>query len=236
VSDSFNVIGANGPEDPPFDRGAPLAEAAMRFLDELLAGRRPAAVQLILELAEAGERIEDLYLHVFEPVLRETGRRWQHNRISVAQEHYITAATQLAMSQLYPVIFRTPRVGRTLVAACVGGELHEVGLRMVADLFELAGWDSHYLGADAPSQAVAELASARSADLVAISATLPSHRDEVARMVAVLRGTSATPVLVGGRLFQHQPDLWRTIGANAYATTAAEAVEVGTKLVDGIPA
>jgi MerR family transcriptional regulator, light-induced transcriptional regulator len=236
VSDSIHTIGANGPDDPPFDRDAPLAAAALRFLDELLAGRRSAAIELVLELAGSGTSIEDLYLHLFEPVLRETGRRWQHNRISVAQEHYVTAATQLAMSQLYPLIFRTPRNGRTLVAACVGGELHEVGLRMVADLFELAGWDSHYLGADAPSQAVAELAAARGADLVAISATLPSHRDEVARMVAVLRAASATPVLVGGRLFQLHPDLWRTIGADASASSAADAVEVGTQLVGGAAA
>jgi MerR family transcriptional regulator, light-induced transcriptional regulator len=236
VSDSVHPVGANGPDDPPYDRHAPLADTALRFLDELLAGRRSAALQLVLELAEDGTSVEDLYLHVFEPVLRETGRRWQFNRISVAQEHYVTAATQLAMSQLYPLVFRTPRIGRTLVAACVGGELHEVGLRMVADLFELAGWDSHYLGADTPSQAVAELAAARGADLVAVSATLPSHRDEVTRMVAVLRATSPIPVLVGGRLFQLHPDLWRAIGADASATTAADAVAVGTKLVEGVVA
>jgi MerR family transcriptional regulator, light-induced transcriptional regulator len=176
--------------------------------------------------------MEDVYLHVFEPVLRETGRRWQVNRISVAEEHYITAATQLAMSQLSPHIFRTPRIGRTVLATCVGGELHEVGLHMVADLFELAGWDSHYLGADAPSQAVAEFASVRGVDLVAVSATLPSHRDEVTRMVAVLRAATDAPILVGGRLFQLRPGLWRTIGADATASSAAEAVAVGSRLVD----
>ena len=65
--------------------------------------------------------------------LREVGRLWQMNRLSVAQEHYVTAATQLIMSQLYPLVFRTARRDRRIVAACVGGELHELGVRMVAD-------------------------------------------------------------------------------------------------------
>jgi MerR family transcriptional regulator, light-induced transcriptional regulator len=235
VSDAVRSIGPSDHEAPPLDRGAPHAATALAFLDELLQGNRAAAFALVQELVDEGVPIEDLYLHVFEPVLHETGRRWQHNRVSVAQEHYVTAATQLAMSQLYPRIFRAPRIGRTLVATCVGGELHEVGLRMVADLFELAGWDTHFLGADTPSQAVAEFAAARQADLIAVSATLPSHRDEVSRMVAVLRASSHTPILVGGRLFHLEPGLSRTIGADATASSAAEAVRVGNMLVNDSP-
>jgi MerR family transcriptional regulator, light-induced transcriptional regulator len=215
----------------PLDPAAPYAAVAEAYLEDLLAGHRVSALARVDALVDGGTSIEDVYLHVFEPVLRETGRRWQRNRISVAQEHYVTAVTQLAMAQLYPRIFRTPRVGRTLVATCVGGELHEVGLRMVADLFELAGWDTHFLGADTPSQAVAELARDRGADLLAVSATLPSHREDAARMVAALRSRVRAPILVGGRLFQLQPELWRTIGADATARNAADAVRIGTGLV-----
>jgi MerR family transcriptional regulator, light-induced transcriptional regulator len=225
-------LSAAGREDAPLDGHGPYDDVARTYLEDLLAGRRADAFRRVQQLAEQDVPLATIYLEVFEPVLRETGRRWQHNLISVAQEHYVTAATQLAMSQFYPQIFRTPRIGRAIVAACVGGEQHEVGLRMVADLFELAGWDSYFLGADAPSRTVAEFAVQRGADLVAISATLPSHRDEVSRMVAVLRNTTPIPVLVGGRLFQLQPDLWRTIGADATAQTAAEAVEIGTRLAE----
>ncbi|MDZ7776615.1 MAG: hypothetical protein U5L09_13885 [Bacteroidales bacterium] len=55
------------------------------------------------------------------------------------------------MSQLYPYIFNSQRVGKSMVAATVGGELHEMGIRMVADFFEMEGWDTWYLGANAPA-------------------------------------------------------------------------------------
>jgi methanogenic corrinoid protein MtbC1 len=63
----------------------------------------------------------------------------------VAQEHYCTAATQLIMSQLSPRLFGRDRIGRRLVVTCVGDELYELGMHMVADFFEMEGWDA-YMG------------------------------------------------------------------------------------------
>ena len=78
-------------------------------------------------------------------------RYWQMNRLTVAQEHYCTAATQMIMSQLYPYIFEGERNGRVLVATCVAENLHEIGVRMVTDFFEMDGWDTFYLGANVPT-------------------------------------------------------------------------------------
>ena len=50
----------------------------------------------------------------------EIGRLWQMNKLTVAQEHYCSAATQLIMSLLYPRIFDTkkdrPRLGGSVRA------------------------------------------------------------------------------------------------------------------------
>ena len=107
---------------------------------------------MILQAVEQGSPVKDIYQRVFQPTQHEIGRLWQTNQISVAQEHYCTAATQLAMAQLYPYTFSAERSGRRLVAACVSGELHEIGARIVADLFEMAGWDTYYLGANTPTR------------------------------------------------------------------------------------
>jgi len=67
--------------------------------------------------------VRDVYLNVFQRSQHEIGRLWQMNQITVAQEHYCTAATQWIMVQLYPYVFGTERIGRRLVAAETGGQL-----------------------------------------------------------------------------------------------------------------
>lgn len=115
----------------------PLAGLARGYLQALLRGERHVASRLVLDAVEAGTSVRDVYLHVFQRSQHEVGCLWQTNRLSVAQEHYCTAATQLVMSQLYPCIFASERNGQTLVATCVAGDLHEIGVRMVSDFFEM---------------------------------------------------------------------------------------------------
>jgi methanogenic corrinoid protein MtbC1 len=128
----------------------PLDVLAREYLAALLRGDRHTAGGLILAAADSGTSIQDIYLSVFQRVQREVGRLWQSNQIGIAQEHYCTACTQSIMSQLYPRIISAEKNGRRLVATCVGGDLHEIGARMVADFFEMEGWDTFFLGANTP--------------------------------------------------------------------------------------
>lgn len=216
----------------PIDQ--PHGELANTYLGHLLMGSRQNASLAILDAVDQGVPVGEIYLHVFQRSQYEIGRLWQLNRVTVAQEHYCSAATQLIMSQLYSRIFNSERVGRTLVAASVGGDLHEIGVRMVSDFFEIEGWDTFYLGASTPTATLIETVRDRRPDVVAISATMPYHTSEVARLVAALRSAElgATPhILVGGRPFNMSDGLWRDVGADATAADAADAVVVAARLV-----
>ena len=213
---------------------APLSELAMRYLSAVLGGDRADALQAVLSAAESGVPIVDLYRHVLEPAQLELGRLWHMNAITVAQEHYATAVTQMVMAQLYRFMFTGRHSGGVLVAACVGDELHELGMRMVADHFEMAGWDTHFVGANTPVGAIVDLAAQRGADIVALSATMTYHVPEVAETIDALRAderTSAMPVLVGGYLFNLVPDLYLQVGADGYAPDARQAIETAKRLV-----
>jgi methanogenic corrinoid protein MtbC1 len=217
-----------------FDPSSALHDVAQGYLEALLRAERHVASRLVLDAVEGGVSVKDIYLHVFQPVQYEIGRLWQMNEISVAQEHYCTAATQLIMSQLYPHIFTTERVGRKLVAACVGGELHEVGVRMVADFFEMEGWDTYYLGANAPAETILEAVQERRADILGLSATMTFHVHLVTELVDQIRRSDAmagVKILVGGYPFNTAPDLWRRVGADGCARNAQEAVAVASRLV-----
>ncbi len=214
------------------DDAAPLTELAREYLATLLRGERHLASRLILHAAESGTPVRDLYLHVFQRSQHEIGRLWQINRISVAQEHYCTAATQAIMSQLYPYIFSGQRNGRTLVAACVAGDLHELGARVVSDLLEMEGWDTIYLGANVPSSDIARVVIEREAKLLALSTTMTFHVRVTASLIDEIRRSraAAVKIMVGGHPFNVAPELWRQVGADAWARDGIEAISVAAEL------
>jgi methanogenic corrinoid protein MtbC1 len=213
---------------------APLADLAQDYLRLLLQGERHMASSLILDAVGAGARVKDIYLHVFQPTQREIGRLWQMNWLTVAQEHYCTAATQLIMSQLYPHVFATERIGHRAVVTCVGGELHEIGARMVADFFEMEGWDAYYLGANTPADSILRTLEEREAEVLAVSATMTFHVSAVADLIAQVRAGEAgraVKTLVGGYPFNLSPGLWETVGAHGCAPDAQEAVVLAMRMV-----
>lgn len=225
---------ADAPVDSaPYLAGdTPADHLAREFLTALLAGDRGTAIRLVTDAADSGMPIETIYLDVFQPALREVGRLWELGRITVAQEHLVTAATQVAMAQLYPRIFGSTKTGRTIVVASVGGELHEIGGRMLADIFELRGWTTLYAGANTPIGAIVDLANEHRADVVAISATFGAHVPLVTEVVQKLRASTRARVIVGGRPFLLMPDLWQATGADGTAQDAVRAVDVATGLVN----
>lgn len=216
------------------DETNPHLELATRYMRRALAARRREASRLILEAVEEGMSVRDVYLHVFQPVQHEIGRLWQLNRVTIAQEHVCTAITQLVMSQLYPRVFAGEKRDLRLVATCLGGELHEIGIRMVADFFEMEGWDTIYLGANTPAgEVVGEVVSVE-AQLVAVSVTLSEHVEAAAALIREIRSDArcaAVKVIVGGLPFNETPELWRRIGADGSARDAEQAIDLAERLV-----
>ncbi len=212
----------------------PHADLAQRYLELLLRGERHLASRLILDVVEKQQiNVKEVYLNIFQYTQYEIGRLWQMNKISVAQEHYCTAATQLIMSQLYSYIFATERKNKTMVATCVGGDLHELGIRMVADFFEMEGWDTYYLGANTPTSSILRELRERGADLLAISVTMTFHVRAVEALISAVRRDEScrnVKIMVGGYPFNLEPKLWQQVGADGYSRDAQEAIELSNQL------
>ncbi len=211
-----------------------LKEEAAEYLSLIIKMKREEAVKYILDLVEQGITIEDIYLKIFQIVQYEIGRLWQLNQISIAQEHYATSVTQLAMSQLYPKIFTSFKKGKRVLTTCIGDELHELGIRMVADLMELNGWDTIHLGANTPAVEILKLIEEKEIDVLAISVTLPRQLAETKTLINSVRQNEKfkeVKIMVGGRLFMQNSELWHKIGADGFASSAKEAVKVADSIL-----
>ncbi|WP_037495832.1 cobalamin B12-binding domain-containing protein [Solirubrobacter soli] len=196
-----------------------MSELRTRYVDALVAGDLAAAERLIVD---SGTDVRALYIEVLQPALYEIGRRWEEAEISVAQEHLATAAIQSSMARLAERLDGGPRRDRRALVACAEGELHSIGVRMVADFLEADGWDVLFVGALSPPSAVAELAAAQRVDVVALSAALGQRMPEIVRAVEALRALETVPVIaVGGQAFGGDPDVAFRTGADIYAPDAA---------------
>ncbi len=206
---------------------------ARLYFDFLLAGDRNAATLLIKDWIEDGIPLQDIYLKILQPCMEEVGRLWELNQLSVAQEHYISASTQMIMSQLYPYIFNTERNGKKLAAAAIADNLHELGTRMVSDIFELHGWDTLYLGGNLPTDSLLIEIIRWEPDVLAVSISLGSQLDEVEELIYQLRqqkSDSDLKILVGGRVFIDHPDLKLSPEPDFYAKSLESGVNWANSL------
>ncbi|MEX2590055.1 MAG: cobalamin-dependent protein, partial [Chitinophagales bacterium] len=213
----------------------PLKKEVTAYMEYLLLGKRREATHLITELIEQEVSIKDIYQFIFQVSQYEVGRLWQCNKITVAHEHYCTAATQQIMSGLYQHIFSSKRKGKTLVACSISGELHELGIRMVTDFFEMDGWDTYYLGANMPDNQLQEALKEYKADVLALSITLPTHVSRAATLIKNIQAKSdfkKLKIMVGGYPFLTNPDLWQRVAADAFAQNADQAITTANELVN----
>ena len=229
------------PEDVPslMDDRLPLAPLANEYLQTLLRGDRHVASELILNAVGQGTPVKEIYLHVFQRTQFEIGRLWQTNRISVAKEHYCSAVTQLIMSMLYPRIFSDAKHGNTLVATCISGNLHEISARMVADFFEMDGWDTCYLGANTPAAGILDAIREFKPDILAVSASLLQHVKAVQALIATIRANSdlaSLKIIVGGHPFNIDTGLWKKVGADGFAPDAQQAIAFASEFTAGASA
>lgn len=202
-----------------------------QYLDCLLHADSKGAMRLVAEFGKNGIPLSDLCVDIIAEAMRQVGDLWHRHLISVDMEHYCTSVTQMALTQFYPLIFSQKRKEKSIVVACVGSELHEIGARMVADLFEYNGWDSIYLGAAVPVDVLVSEVAEHSPCLAALSVTMPQHlplcRDAVRRLKRMFPDTR---IAVGGNAFA-DTEIWKDWGADICTGDARELVQWADKIL-----
>ena len=196
-----------------------------QYVEKVIALDSEGATRLIESKATDADSVFDLYLNVLQPAQREIGRLWQVNSISVAAEHYATATTQRILDRLSQAV--PPRTSRhaRFAGLCPEGESHCLGLQMVCDLARLDGWETHFIGANTPTPSAIQLLAQLRPEVVGISiATLLALHNIRALLTKLKEALPETVILAGGYAANLGKDLWKTLGADAYAADGAAAI------------
>jgi len=203
-----------------------------RFVRAQLTGERAEALAIVNEALGQGMNVAQVQLEVIQAAQYEIGRLWENNEISIALEHQATAISQLALASLYDRLPRRASNGKRVLLACVEGELHDMGSRIVADLLEMEGFDVRLLGANVPAGSLAERVQVYAPDLVALSITMTFHLRALEQAIASVRATKlgSVPILVGGRAFVWSSGAARDLDVQGFAATGEELVAAARRL------
>jgi diguanylate cyclase (GGDEF)-like protein len=188
---------------PPRRRSSDAADAelARRFAVALATSDDAAARRVADEALDTGLDVAAIQSRIIAPAMREIGRGWQEATLSVGQEHLATAISQEILGRLFAhTLHAPPRSRERVLLAAVEGEQHVLGLRMVADVLEGAGFDVDHQGADVRLASLVEACEALRPAVVGLSATMALHVPALSRGIDAVRALEAPPaVVVGGR-------------------------------------
>jgi methanogenic corrinoid protein MtbC1 len=186
----------------------------------------------------AGMPYDVLLLDLLAPAARLLGARWEDDsadfvEVTLGLWRLQEVVHELASRRLGPDEPAAQHIERRILCAVVPGDDHSFGSLMLEDLFRRGGWST--TGLRGASSAVL-IASVRHCwfDIIALTASVERNSAVLARLVADVRAASRNPgisVMVGGLVFNEQPELAEQVGADATAEDARAALQKAELLV-----
>ncbi|MCY1021759.1 cobalamin B12-binding domain-containing protein [Pyxidicoccus sp. MSG2] len=166
--------------------------------DALLVGNSGTVLEAVQRYMEDGGAAF-LVDALARPVMQAVGDRWCGGVITVAEEHAASELLRELLTQLLPGL-GWHQGGPRAVIACVPGEQHLLGARLVAQILALDGWHVRFLGADTPARDLAVFVAREQPAFVGLSVCM-AERLEAARFTLELlhRTTPNIPLVAGGR-------------------------------------
>lgn len=198
-----------------------------KYLDALLKGDRVNSRKAIEETMKKGVPVNSVYVDLIWPVMVEIENLFRSDTITMVQEHLATRINRTIVDQLQNKLPQRQHKNKKVVICCAQDQLQELGAQIIADLFESDGWDVHFIGAGLNNQDILEYINSSSPDLMIIYGAEPRQAPDVRKLIDTIRGVNAWPdmrIMLSGGVFNRAEGLWEEIGADLFASNAAEAL------------
>ena len=200
-----------------------------KFLDLLNAEDKEGAVRCALGLLESGDvDVATLYEGILAPALKNMACQLNEKQWCIWKEHMRTAIVRTIIECCHPYVMKerradpAPQPNGRVVLVCPTEEYHEIGIRMVADMFTIAGYDVALIGANTPFPDIVSAVEYFKPKILGISATSSYALFAAERAIKKVRERfpdKSLMIIVGGTAFESNPDAWKGIGADAYLSS-----------------
>lgn len=203
-----------------------------RYLGTLLKGDRKACRSVIEQSLQSGTPVNSVYVDIIWPIMVEIEHLVRSDRITSTQEHLATRINRTIVDQLQNKLPRRPLKNKKIVISCAQAELQELGAQIMADLFESDGWEVKFLGGGLTNDDILAYIHECAADILLIYGSTPKQAPGIRQLIDTIRDINAWPnmrIMVSGGLFNRAEGLWQEIGADLFAATALEAIQIASK-------
>lgn len=199
-----------------------------RFLDLVRFGSEPAVLQHVRSLLARGVPRSVVFVELLGGAARELGELWRRDECSFSD-------VTIGLCRLHMIIREEstlfdvrsggqPRERRVLMATAAGDQ-HILGAVLVAEFFRQDGWQVACEPGLSPD-GITGLLQTRPFDILGLSLSRSSQAEDMRSEIAAYRKASANPclcVLVGGQVFEREPDLVGFVGADGACLDARDA-------------
>lgn len=219
-----------------------LQQSRVEELVSLLRGASDERLERYVEdLLEDGVATETIYLDFLAPAARRLGVMWEEDECDFVEVTLALGRMQRVLRSLSHLFLASEEnhdpVAR-IYLTCVDGEQHSLGLVMVAEFFLRAGWAVE-MGHPVSEPDLLRAVRSEWCDVVGFSVGCDSRVNRLKREIRDVRRASRNPlvrVLVGGRVFDDQPDLAARVGADATIQDPRLAPDLALRMVRGTEA
>jgi methanogenic corrinoid protein MtbC1 len=174
------------------------------FQNYLIAGNYEKCSGFVKSILDEDVDIKQLYDEVLKKSLYNIGEMWETGKITVSTEHLASAIVETILSEVYFKIITQNKINKTVVLACTENEFHQIGIKMVNDIFEKNGWHTHFSGANTTTDELISSIESVHPDILAISLSIPFNLPTLEKMLIKIRERfPELYILIGGQAFLH---------------------------------
>lgn len=205
IGEACRIVQSEGPASPAMseealdtDRAA-LSRARDELKVALLNFDRPGADRVVGRLVMVP--FETVMDEVYFPLLREVGTGWELGRITVVQEHYVSAYCREKMLVMLNSVQTNAPHAAEVTCATPPGEHHELGLLALALRLAVRGYRVIYLGTNVPTEELVRHLTERLPAALCLSMVHSRPAEEILAYAVTLRERTPASVriAIGGR-------------------------------------
>ena len=210
-----------------------MSELFAKMAESLIAGKVDEVSNLTQEAVDGGLSPQDILEQGLLAGMDVVGQRFKANEMFIPEVLRCAKCMHGAMEILRPLLVESGvKTAGTLVIGTVKGDLHDIGKNLVGMMFEGAGFKVIDVGIDQDPQAFVDALKEHKAELFGMSALLTTTMPKMGETINAIKEAGIRDqikIMIGGAPVT--AEFAKEIGADAYASNAASAVDTGKELL-----